>query len=299
MNTVVSEEVKSKTIAKIPKNSITNFYDFQGIILKIRYESSIIKSLIHPKIAHQSCGESAHSAVTFDMFKTNSNLHLFKNNNHVGTYATSNYHFLQGQFALELSNSIHNKCINDWIATFHASTVNNGEESIMIVGNSGNGKSTLAALLMANGFDLLSDDFTPLYKDLNLYSYPAAISIKKGAFKALDSYIRNFKDLETKVNSQKNINVKYVAPTSDLNESKAFLPCNKIVLVKYDALKPSKLESIALDKILETLIPESWISPKEDHANLFMTWLKNIECYQLNYSDNTYAIDKFTMLFDQ
>ena len=113
----------------------------------------------------------------FDIFKIDHNLYLFKDGNYIGRYKTNEFHLLQGRFALELTNSIFNLDIEQWIATFHASTITYKKEAIMIIGDSGNGKSTLSALLMANGFDVLADDFTPMYKDLNLYRYPAAISL--------------------------------------------------------------------------------------------------------------------------
>nr|WP_321231943.1 hypothetical protein [uncultured Psychroserpens sp.] len=294
----ITSEVVDHTL-KIPSPKIERFYDFEGKTAKINFESNTLQDLIHPQIAHHSKNRVSNSEVEFDIFKTDDDLHLFKNKNHIGSYKTSTFHLLQGKFALELTNFIHDKLIEDWVATFHASTVTNNNEAIMIIGDSGNGKSTLSALLMANGLDVLTDDFTPLHQDMSLYRYPAAISVKKGAFKILETYINNFETLKTYTNGPKKVNLKYVAPTSEFENRKPFVPCNTIVYVKFNGSKTSTLQEIPIENILETLIPESWVSPNEHHALQFINWLKELKCYELNYSDNDFAISKFKTLFDQ
>ena len=97
---------------------------------------------------------------------------------------------------MELLCLLTHKKEHDWLGTFHASTIANNKEAIMLIGASGRGKSTLSALLMANGFNLIADDFTPvLAKTQTIYNYPSAISIKEGAFKTLESYFQNFNNL--------------------------------------------------------------------------------------------------------
>ncbi|OUS03493.1 hypothetical protein A9Q86_00850 [Flavobacteriales bacterium 33_180_T64] len=297
-NTVVTKDTTKVSLLKIPITDIQKLYRINDKIIKLHFESSLIESLIHPQIAHHQIENTIHCDIAFDIFKTDDDLHLFKNKNHVGTYKSKTFHLLQGRFALELANAIHNTKIENWIATFHASTVTNEKEAIMIIGDSGNGKSTLSTLLMASGLDLLADDFTPLYNDLNLYRYPAAISVKKGAFKVLESHIDNFETLEVYENGPKKVNLKYVPPVYSSENLKPDFPCKKIVYVKFNRDQKSELKEVSAEKILETLIPDSWISPNEDHALQFLNWLKDIRCYELNYSDNDFAISRFNTLFN-
>ncbi len=278
---------------------IEEFYTFFDKTIKIRFESEVIKSLVHPQIAHHSAKNCSKYDALFDIFKTDDNLHLLKNGIHVGSYKTESFHFLQGRFALELTNTIHNTLIDNWIAAFHASTVSNGKESIMIIGDSGNGKSTLSVLLMAHGFDILCDDFTPLYEDDKLYRYPAATSIKKGAFEALKPYLSTIDELKTHTSGPKKVNIKYVPPIQNYEEVDSYFSCNKIVYVKFDAEKDNTLHQISSGKILEILIPDSWISPKETHAIKFINWLKQVSCYELRYHNNDFAISKFKDLFEE
>jgi len=169
----------------------------------------------------------------------------------------------------------------------------------MLIGDSGNGKSTLSAILMADGFDLLSDDFTPLYlNDQELYRYPAAISIKKGAFHIMEHKIKTFKTLKTYFNGPKNINIKYLPPLKDFQNSKKNLPCRKIVYIKYLKDHKSSFHKVSEEKILKTLIPQAWISPKPEHAKQFLNWLSNVDFYELLYSENEFAIRSLRNLSD-
>ena len=298
----VTQDIDTTTnkVSSAPTNYIEHSYEFKNKIVSIRYESEILKSLVHPQISHHSIKNTSEYDVLFDVFRTNDDLHLLKNGAHVGSFKTESFHFLQGKFALELTNTIHSTSIDNWVATFHASTISNGKESIMIVGDSGNGKSTLSVLLMAHGFDILCDDFTPLYEDnLHLYRYPAATSIKKGAFEALKPYLNNIDSLKTHTAGPKKVNIKYVPPLLNYDDQASSFPCNKIVYVKYNSLGKDSLNLVAPDKVLETLIPDSWISPKETHASKFINWFKNVDCYQLNYNDNNFAISKFKDLFEE
>jgi len=290
----------SNKIANAPTTYINEFYQFDDKIVNIHYDSEIIKSLIHPQIEHHSIKKKSEYDIQFDVFRLDDDLYLMKNGIPVGSFKTHLFHFLQGKFALELTNAIHNTKIDNWIATFHASTISNGKESIMIIGDSGNGKSTLSVLLMAHGFDILCDDFTPLYEhNLELYRYPAATSIKKGAFEALKPYLKGIDSLKTHTNGPKKVNIKYVPPILSYENQASSFPCNKIVYVKYDSTKEDSLNLVSSENILETLIPDSWISPKELHAQKFINWFKGTKCYQLNYNNNDFAVSKFKDLFEE
>ncbi|WP_157503083.1 phosphoenolpyruvate carboxykinase (ATP) [Mangrovimonas xylaniphaga] len=205
---------------------------------------------------------------------------------------------LQGKFNFLLLCELYNKEERDWLGTFHASTLGNGKEAIMLIGDSGNGKSTLSALLMAHGLDIISDDITAMLADnLHVYRNPNAISIKQGAVKILKPFFPDMDDYdEVFINESKGY-VKYIPPTN-INPKKFDFPCNKIVLVKYDKNTPNTV-LVELDpaKALETLIPESWISPDPKHAKLFLNWLETVEFYSLTYNNNEEAISKFKSLF--
>ena len=294
----IKSKDKSLVISKLShlQNKITVFYKINDFIIQINYSSESVKSLLHPQLEHFNYQQSSSTNIIFDIYLEDKTLNLFKNQQFCGAYPQTDFHLLQGQFAMELLCMLNNKNEMDWLGTFHASTISNGESAIMLIGDSGNGKSTLAALLMANGFDLIADDFTPmLAKDQNVYSYPAAISIKQGSFKLLEPLIKGFNKLPTYFINSKKGYVKYVQVNKHRN--KQSLSCHKIVYVNYKKDTQTKLTEVSIDKILSVLIPDSWLSPESNNANHFLDWLEDCSFYELIYSDTKEVITTFQNLF--
>ncbi len=299
VNALQASELEGYSCIKIPDAIISKYYGFGDSKVVINYGSNVILQLIDPYLHHCTVENSANAETVFDIFYENERLHLYKNKLLVGTYITNQFHFLHGKFAMELVTSLYDNTESDWLATFHASTICNYKEAIMIIGESGNGKSTLSAILMAHGFDLLADDFTPmLAENQNLYRFPAAISIKKGAFPIIEPLFENFARLESHINNSKQVVVKYLPPSNEFHQSNPHFECRKIVLVKYDQNSIAELKECPPELVLQTLIPDSWVSPKEEHAVKFLTWLTTLKFYQLTYSDNDMAITKFKELFE-
>lgn len=299
-NTFSKTDISEKSsIPSIKNADFIETYSFGETSITVNYGSISIQNLIHPQWAHASVLKDDMLSTVFDIFQKENHLYFFINKNYIGRYAVTDYHLLQGQFALQLINTLYHKNESDWIATFHASTVCNDKEAIMIIGNSGDGKSTLSAVLMANGFDVLADDFTPLLaEDREVYRFPSGISVKEGAFSTLEPMFQDFDQFPIFTSSSKNVNIKYIPPIKSFGRAISHFPCKKIVLVKYNPNAPSTLKETNTEKILETLIPESWLSPLASNSRLFLDWLVDLQCFELHYSDNTIAVSKFSELFD-
>lgn len=123
-------------------------------------------------------------------------MHLFLNGEPYGSFQKDAYHLLQGRFVMLLLGVLHRQADSKWMASFHASTIAKNGKAVMLAGASGKGKSTLTALLAFNGFEFVADDVTGmLYDNLQVYGYPAAISVKSGAFEALHERIPQLKSI--------------------------------------------------------------------------------------------------------
>lgn len=289
---------QQSAIPLIPENGFTSYYVFADTTMSIHFGSQAIKNLIHPQFAHATIEQPSTVSSHFDVYKDGESLYLLKDGAHIGDYALSDFHKLQGQFALELVNLLYGQQEGDWIGTFHASTVCNTQEAIMIIGDSGNGKSTLSAILMANGMDVLADDFTPLSaRNQEVYRFPSGISVKEGAFNILKDLFPEFDQLPIHPSPSKPVSLKYIPPVNNFENSILHLPCNKLVYVKYDVSEASSLKKVDIEHILATLIPESWLSPLAPNAQLFLDWLQDLECFELQYSDNDFAVSQFKSLF--
>lgn len=298
-NTIVNPKSQQSPIPLTPKKGLNSYYGFGDTTMSINFGSQSIKNLIHPQFAHATIEKPNAVSCHFDIYKYGDSLYLLKNGAYIEHYSISDFHLLQGRFAVELVNLLYDKQEADWIGTFHASTVCNTNEAIMIIGDSGNGKSTLSALLMASGMDVIADDFTPLSAiNQEVYRFPSGISVKEGAFVILEEIFSEFDQFPIHPSTSKHVNLKYIPPVNDFENSILHLPCKKIVYVKYDAAVSSTLKQVDTDQILATLIPESWLSPLATNAQLFLDWLQNLECFELQYADNNFAISQFKKLFE-
>ncbi len=299
-NQVKQPEIFTELAFKSDNRTFSHTYKIDNLFITVNYDSDNIRSLVHPQIEHlDTLTHQGETSVIFDMYQEDDMLCFFKNGTLLGSWPAKDYHLLQGKFAMHLLCSIHDNKEWDWLGTFHASTVVKNNQAAMIIGDSGKGKSTFTALLLANNFEVLADDLTPiLAKDTLVYPYPGGISIKSGAFKILKSSLPNFDTLpEHYINPYKGY-VKYVSAP----KSKSYLtgyPCKIMVSINYQEKAATSLEPLAINEALLTLIPESWLAHDRYNSQQFLNWIKEVKFYQLSYSDSNDAIKVFSQLLKE
>ena len=294
-NQIAVKPSKDVFIIDRTKRSITKQYSIQGKTIQIHYDCELVLKTIHPALVHYTTKKNEHPQISFDVYIKDEQLHLYKDEQLISRVPKRDYHLIQGKFIMQLLCFIHDKAESDWIGTFHGSTITDGNASILFVGKSGKGKSTLCALLANNGFKLLADDVSPmLSKTKNIYFNPSAVSIKEGAFSVLDSQIQNFKNLpKIEFNKNKGL-IKYLPCAKPKNSN---YPCRSIIIVNYKKNASTLLEKISVKKVMETLIPDSWLSPNPIHAAKFLDWLQTIDLYKLTYSNTNEVIQEVSQLF--
>jgi hypothetical protein len=291
-----SETFESKDIG-LDKSyrSILKHYNINGKTLAVYYGSSYEFEASHPAIAHLCITTFDNVDITFDIQFRESVFFLFKDEELLTSAPGKDFHVIQGKFIMHLLCSINNNRESDWLGTFHGSTLTDGKTSILFIGASGKGKSTLCALLAASGFGLLADDLSPmLASNQCIYHNPLALSIKEGAFALLNPLIPQF-DLLPTVNFKTSKGpIKYIPHPKP---KKNHYPCHSIVLVNYERNAETHLKSASVKNVLETLIPDSWLSPNPSHAKQFLDWLKSTTFYELTYSDTKSVTQEMTALF--
>ena len=293
-----TEEIIDYKDIQIPKSfEFIKYYKVNNVVFKISYLSEKELSLVHPKFAHLVNEDLASFDYEFDVFINNNAIFLFVDKKQIGAWDNKNIHYFQGKFSMEFIQKIHQKEENEWMGVFHASAVSNEKKSILFLGDSGNGKSTSLALLQANGFTCLADDFVPIDSEKReVYSFPASISIKKSS---LETLLPIYPELETTAEynfTRLNKIVRYLKPNN--NNYFSHLPCNDLVFIKY--VKDSDLNCKKIAKIdaFQQLIPDSWLSPKKENAQIFLDWFDSLNCYQLTYSKNEEMLKTVSKIFD-
>lgn len=279
----------------IPHLIVTNNYSAFGRTFQIKADDAALLHYVHPALAHLETDETDTAKPVFFIKEESNHLHLFLNGEHCGSFQKKDYHLLQGRFVMLLLGILHHEEDANWLASFHASTIAKNGKAVMLAGASGKGKSTLTALLAFNGFEFVADDVTGMLHDsMEVFSYPAAISVKAGAFETLKTSIPQLEKLPLASKHPKGA-VKFLPVP---NQQSSHYPCHQVVLVHYskDPIA-ARLEPIETVKALELLIPDTWISPKPAHAKTFLDWLPLLQTYELHYHHNTDAIEIMESLF--
>ena len=295
--TKTDEEYTSESKYVPPSNfAFQKYYQIHTKIFKVQFENEFQLSLIHPKFGHLETQETSKVDHTFQVFNSDQLIHLVLDGEFIGAWESKNVHYFQGKFSMKIIECIYNKNEAKWMGVFHASAINYKDDNILILGDSGNGKSTSLALLQAQGFQCIADDFVPIDQKHDVYSFPAGISIKKNALPAL---LEMYPELETSAEyhyARLKKTVRYLPPEKIDYQKKA--PCKALVFIKYDESVDFEVSKISKITAFQHLVPDSWISSIPKNAATFLDWFEQLPCYQLTYSNNELMYSAIKRIFE-
>ena len=282
-----TKKVQLKTSTKHPDIvkpcDIIQYYSFNGVIIKLCYDSEETKSLIHQKYSQLLIDQGNIYDIEYKIFNSDNTLFILKNNQVLGAWGSNQLHEFQGKFSMELMCSFYNKTEHDWMGVFHASTISKNNHSVMFTGDSGNGKSTLVSILMANGYNVIADDFSPVLRsDFKTYCFPSAISIKEKSYNLIELLHPELKSSNEYYINELKGNVKYLPAISKETSAN----CSAVVWVQYSEGAENLMNKISTQEALKKFLPDAWISKEEVNAKAFLKWIKKTAFYELNYSDN-------------
>jgi len=273
-------------------------YLIKGSIYSVEYETEELEFLIHPKIANLEEVTNRCADHQIQVFLDKELTILRVNGTVIGQWKPENINYFTGKFSMELLNLIYGKCDKDWLGVFHASAMAKGDQCMLFLGGSGSGKSTISALLMANGFDLLADDFVPVDgRSSEVFFFPAAISVKKNALDYLIPIYPQLASAKEFYYQGLDKTVRYLPPLHQFENQSISYPCKALVFVKYKNNSGLTIQEMAQDTAFKLLVPDSWISPIQENASRFLDWFLKIPCYQLTYSDNKLMLETIDKLF--
>ncbi|WKD84919.1 HPr kinase/phosphorylase [Polaribacter huanghezhanensis] len=296
-NTLKKEVQNNSGTYKIPtKYYSEKYYSIHNCIFKIQFQTGFHLLKIHPIFAHLETESQNKFHFNYTIFDDKDFIVFFKNDAFIGKWNKNETHLFEGKLSMHLIIDIYKKPETDWMGVFHASAISNKKESLLFLGDSGNGKSTSLALLNANGFDCIADDFVPIDNKKNMYTYPAAMSIKKKSLKTLLPVYPELKNAVEYHFKKMNKTVRYLPPKNINYHLK--LKCKALVFIKYNIEVELEINSISKIDAFQQLIPDSWISPLEKNVSVFLEWFLELPCYQLTYSNNLKMIETVTKIFN-
>jgi hypothetical protein len=288
-----TKEVKNSSI---PKNYLVEkYYKINNTVIKAAYKGLKECFLVHPKFEHLQVPPTKYDSC-FEVFIKDDAIFLFVNSQFINAWESQDVHYFQGKFSMELIQQMHKKQEEQWMGVFHASAVSDTQNALLFLGDSGNGKSTSLALLQTHGFTCIADDFVPVaLQNQEIYSFPAAISIKKSSLETLLPYYPELnKATEYDFKTTQKI-VRYVKPNN--SDYTTHLPCKGLVFIKYLENASTTCTKISKIDAFERLVPDSWISPKKENAHAFLNWFEHLACYQLTYSNTKQMVAEVSKLF--
>ncbi len=271
------------------------FYKISNKIFFVEYETAELEFQIHHKFAHLEIENTTFISNHFQVFLSDEMYVLKVDDRIIGQWDAQNLHYLTGKFSMELLNSFYDKTEDDWLAVLHASVISDGENCLLFAGDSGNGKSTAAAILMANNFHLIADDFVPLDTSSEVRFFPAALSVKRQALSVLSEKFPELNDVKEIYFEQLNKTVRYLAPSNDFSQDS--YPSKAIIFIKYNKDVSFELKRIRNIEAFQELVPDTWISQIFENVERFMEWFSNIPCYRLEYSNNDEMLLSIKSLF--
>ena len=274
---------------------VIKYYRINAVVIKAAFKTKLECQLVHPKFEHLQVPPTKYDSL-FEVFIKDDAIFLFVNSQFINAWASKDVHFFQGKFSMELIQQIHKKQEEQWMGVFHASAVSDAQKAMLFLGDSGNGKSTSLALLQTHGFTCIADDFVPVaLQNQEVYSFPAAISIKKSSLETLLPYYPELnKATEYDFKTTQKI-VRYVKPNN--SDYTTHLPCKGLVFIKYLENAPTTCAKISKLEAFKLLVPDSWISPKKENAQQFIDWFDTQHCYQLTYSNTKQMVAEVSKLF--
>lgn len=272
----------------------SKFYRIHTRVFNIRYSNEIEVSLIHPKFAHLQCERSENVDHVFKIFNQGNYILFMMDNDLIGSWGEKEIHYFQGKVSMKIIETIYNKQEEDWMGVFHASAVGLDKNSILLLGDSGTGKSTSLAILQAAGLNCIADDFVPIDNNSKVHVFPAGISIKKAALETLFPIYPEIKSSTEYYYQRWNKRVRYLPPFH-INYDHQYR-CKALVFIKYDKSVDFSIDKISNLEAFNYLIPDSWISQTSKNVDIFLDWFSSLPCYRLTYSNNQKMIENITTI---
>jgi hypothetical protein len=276
----------------------TRKYQFNGNLIEFSVEKARFEEYLHPLISYLETNKTADKISRFELFRYQDET-VFRLNGEVkGVWPRNDTHHLIASIFVCMINEMYDKSDDFWLMTVHASAITNGRKTILIPAKSGSGKTTIAALLQTRGYQLVSDDFVPIDRELfRAWPFRIAMSVKPGAMDVLTSLYPDLEHKPVTKSSAAKI-VRYLPPQNNVELVDIAFPVKEVIMIKYDPSIEFEFEKVDQLTSIKQLLDQAWIVPNPGNAGIFLDRVVQWSFYQLTYSNNQKALDAITQLFE-
>ena len=282
-------QVSKKKEAKhepVPEDfSFRSYYKFGKTVIRVDYQDEWLQHLVHPPFTHLETEEQPVSKHHIRCYRSGNLFVVSCNHKITEAFNFNAVEYYKGAILQLIYSIIYKKPFAGWMCMLHASGVYSDNNAIIFSAAAGSGKSTVSAILKANGLGYISDDFIAAAPDGHVYPFPASMSVKEGAFSVLSKYYPELggKILEKAPTGKM---VRYL-PVHNFPEKQ----CNGIrvagfIFVSYQAGVGFSITEVSKKEALQLLLKETWVNPKPAFTEAFFKWVEKTPFYRMTYSDN-------------
>ncbi len=292
MKSSVSDDIQAESVFSTVNYKIGKKY------ITILYGSDYLKFAIHPLIAHLEVDNQGSAKYVIECFEKDNLLVTKYNGQIIEAFRPNKVEYFTGGIRQLLYNILFDREYNDWMCMLHASGIVSDNRAVLFSATAGSGKSTISALLKANGYGFLGDDFIATDKNGKAYAFPAAISIKEGSIKTLSKFYPGLSEIQT-VKTFIGKTVKYIPVFNISDDSAKGTPVNAFVFVKFSKTDDYVFEEVEKKEALRLLLAETWVNPQPEIVTSFFDWVERTYFYQLVYSETKQALDVVKQVFKE
>jgi hypothetical protein len=287
-------QVSKKKEAKhepVPENfKFSGFYKFGKTVIRIDYQDEWLQHLVHPSFSHLVTAEQSVIKHHIRCYRSGNLFVVSCNQKITEAFNFDSVEYYKGAISQLIYSIIYKKPFTGWMCMLHASGVYTGENAIIFSAAAGSGKSTVSAILKANGLGYISDDFVAATPDGHVYPFPASMSVKDGAFKVLSKF---YPELGGKVLEKASTGkmVRYL-PVNNFSENLLNgIRVAGFIFVSYQSGSGFSIEEVSKKEALQLLLKETWVNPKPAFVKAFFDWIEKTSFYRMTYSDNEIMIN--------
>ncbi|HKI87941.1 MAG TPA: hypothetical protein VKA38_02865 [Draconibacterium sp.] len=273
-------------------------YRIGNAVISVHYQNENLKSAIHPVIKHLEIQEEGKIKHMLEIVENEEILYFKYNGKNSEAFKSEDITYFSGAVKQQMYSIVFKRGFNDWMMILHASGVVSNNESVLFSAASGSGKSSVSAILKANGFGYISDDFIAADENGDVYPFPAAISIKEGAVKRLSEFYPELmgKDTETAFTGK---TVRYLPVFNYAEMAAAPFPVKALVFVQYNNSDSFHFEKVSKKEALQLLLKETWVNPVSDKVTRFFDWIEKTDFYRLQYSKWEQALNAIQRIYSR
>ena len=277
-NYVIPNKLK-KFKFKMANDYFTINYDDSQIV------KSVIGQLFHLK------NNSSKESKNYYVFKNNDNFFLNDDYQNLGSWKKDDLHYLTGKLLSFFICEFHKLPEKKWSGFLHASAISKDNRAFLVIGESGDGKSTCSAILCKHGYNLMVDDISPINREGKVGNFPNSISIKNPSMEKIND-LYSHKKINFAINTKKG-KVRYLNPAGLGKFTPNTLSCFDIIKIKYDEKKENSIKQVKLKDILPIIINESYFPSSVKSVKSLMNWFINCKYYNINYNNDRMLVNFF------